>query len=102
MRHDITYPLYVQVDEIYNFACPASLVYYQFDPVQMTHPARRLRSEPPSELLYRRNKKAHFPPMDYIFVEPAVASLAYCIQPPFFGGGVAFQRRTGRGIENHD
>ena len=34
MRHDITMPLYVEVDEIYNLACPASPVHYQFDPVQ--------------------------------------------------------------------
>ena len=34
MRHDITFPLYVEVDEIYNLACPASPVQYQFDPVQ--------------------------------------------------------------------
>jgi UDP-glucuronate decarboxylase len=36
MRHDITWPLYVEVDEIYNLACPASPVHYQFDPVQTT------------------------------------------------------------------
>lgn len=36
MRHDVTYPLYVEVDEIYNLACPASPVHYQFDPVQTT------------------------------------------------------------------
>ena len=36
MRHDITYPLYVEVDEIYNLACPASPIHYQFDPVQTT------------------------------------------------------------------
>ena len=34
MRHDITMPLYVEVDEIYNLACPASPIHYQFDPVQ--------------------------------------------------------------------
>jgi UDP-glucuronate decarboxylase len=34
MRHDVTFPLYVEVDEIYNLACPASPVHYQFDPVQ--------------------------------------------------------------------
>lgn len=34
VRHDITFPLYVEVDEIYNLACPASPVHYQFDPVQ--------------------------------------------------------------------
>ncbi len=34
IRHDITIPLYVEVDEIYNLACPASPVYYQYDPVQ--------------------------------------------------------------------
>lgn len=36
MRHDVTFPLYVEADEIYNFACPASPVYYQKDPVQTT------------------------------------------------------------------
>ncbi len=36
MRHDVTFPLYVEVDEIYNLACPASPLYYQFDPVQTT------------------------------------------------------------------
>lgn len=36
IRHDVTFPLYVEVDEIYNFACPASPVHYQFDPVQTT------------------------------------------------------------------
>jgi UDP-glucuronate decarboxylase len=34
MRHDVTFPLYVEVDQIYNLACPASPVHYQFDPVQ--------------------------------------------------------------------
>ena len=36
MRHDVTFPLYVETDEIYNLACPASPVHYQFDPVQTT------------------------------------------------------------------
>lgn len=35
-RHDVTFPFYVEVDEIYNLACPASPVHYQFDPVQTT------------------------------------------------------------------
>ncbi len=34
LRHDVTFPLYVEVDEIYNLACPASPVHYQHDPVQ--------------------------------------------------------------------
>ena len=33
MRHDVTFPLYVEVDEIYNLACPASPIHYQHDPV---------------------------------------------------------------------
>ncbi|MGD8420689.1 MAG: GDP-mannose 4,6-dehydratase, partial [Gammaproteobacteria bacterium] len=33
MRHDVTFPLYVEVDQIYNLACPASPIHYQFDPV---------------------------------------------------------------------
>ncbi len=36
LRHDVTFPLYVETDEIYNLACPASPVHYQFDPVQTT------------------------------------------------------------------
>jgi UDP-glucuronate decarboxylase len=36
MRHDVTFPLYVEADEIYNLACPASPIHYQFDPVQTT------------------------------------------------------------------
>lgn len=36
MRHDVTFPLYVEVDEIYNLACPASPVHYQYDPIQTT------------------------------------------------------------------
>ncbi|MDJ0928176.1 MAG: SDR family oxidoreductase [Gammaproteobacteria bacterium] len=36
VRHDVTWPLYVEVDEIYNLACPASPIHYQFDPVQTT------------------------------------------------------------------
>jgi UDP-glucuronate decarboxylase len=36
VRHDVTFPLYVEVDEIYNLACPASPIHYQYDPVQTT------------------------------------------------------------------
>ena len=36
IRHDVTFPLYVEVNEIYNLACPASPIHYQFDPVQTT------------------------------------------------------------------
>ena len=36
LRHDITFPLYVEPDQIYNLACPASPIHYQFDPVQTT------------------------------------------------------------------
>ena len=36
IRHDVTFPLYVEVDQIYNLACPASPVHYQYDPVQTT------------------------------------------------------------------
>lgn len=36
IRHDVTFPLYVEIDEIYNLACPASPVHYQYDPVQTT------------------------------------------------------------------
>jgi UDP-glucuronate decarboxylase len=36
MRHDVTFPLYIEADEIYNLACPASPIHYQYDPVQTT------------------------------------------------------------------
>src|SRR5204863_6006187 len=36
LRHDVTFPLYIEIDEIYNLACPASPIHYQFDPVQTT------------------------------------------------------------------
>ena len=36
IRHDICFPIYIEVDEIYNLACPASPIHYQFDPVQTT------------------------------------------------------------------
>ena len=36
LRHDVTFPLYVEVDEIYNLACPASPKHYQYDPIQTT------------------------------------------------------------------
>lgn len=36
IRHDVTFPLYVEIDEIYNLACPASPIHYQYDPVQTT------------------------------------------------------------------
>src|SRR6266852_4949077 len=39
MRHDVTFPLYVEVDRIFNLACPASPIHYQFDPVQTTKPS---------------------------------------------------------------
>jgi UDP-glucuronate decarboxylase len=39
IRHDVTFPLYIEVDEIYNLACPASPIHYQFDPVQTTKTA---------------------------------------------------------------
>ena len=61
VRHDVTFPLYVEVDEIYNLACPASPVHYQHDPVQTTKTsvhgainmlglAKRLKREDPPGL----------------------------------------------------
>ena len=35
IRHDVTFPLFIEVDEIYNLACPASPIHYQFDPVRL-------------------------------------------------------------------
>jgi hypothetical protein len=49
IRHDVTFPLYVEVDEICNLACPASPIHYQRDPVQTTktsvHLARPMRAD---------------------------------------------------------
>ena len=64
MRHDVTFPLYVEVDEIFNLACPASPLHYQFDPVQTTKTsvigainmlglAKRLQDQDPSGLNLR-------------------------------------------------
>ena len=39
MRHDVTFPLYVEVDQIFNLACPASPIHYQSDPVKQQRPA---------------------------------------------------------------
>ena len=45
MRHDVTFPLYVEVDEIFNLACPASPIHYQFDPVQTNENERNRRDQ---------------------------------------------------------
>ena len=45
MRHDVTFPLFVEVDEIYNLACPASPIHYQYDPVQTTKTSRPRRDQ---------------------------------------------------------
>ncbi len=45
IRHDVTFPLYVEVDEIYNLACPASPIHYQHDPVQTTKTSRARRDQ---------------------------------------------------------
>jgi UDP-glucuronate decarboxylase len=45
LRHDICFPLYVEVDEIYNLACPASPIHYQFDPVQTTNTGQLICSD---------------------------------------------------------
>ena len=45
LRHDVTLPLYVEVDEIYNLACPASPIHYQHDPVQTTKDQRSWRDQ---------------------------------------------------------
>lgn len=58
MRHDVTFPLYVEVDEIYNLACPASPIHYQYDPVQTTKTSvlgvRSLLLSPPLNSLEAR------------------------------------------------
>ena len=45
-RHDVTFPLYVEVDQIYNLACPASPIHYQSDPVQTTKTTIRFHLAP--------------------------------------------------------
>ena len=61
IRHDVTFPLYVEVDEIYNLACPASPIHYQRDPVQTTKTsvhgainmlglAKRVKAEDPASV----------------------------------------------------
>ena len=53
MRHDVTFPLYVEVDEIYHLACPASPVFYQRDPVQTTKTSRHWLDQ------HARTRQAH-------------------------------------------
>ena len=57
MRHDVTFPLFVEVDEIYNLACPASPIHYQYDPVQTTktsvHGAINMRGLAKARILSR-------------------------------------------------
>ena len=53
MRHDVTFPLYVEVDEIYNLACPASPIHYQLDPVQTIEDLRARRDQ------HARPRQAH-------------------------------------------
>lgn len=52
-RHDICFPLYVEVDQIFNLACPASPVHYQFDPVQTTKVSDLPPVQPPHYLIER-------------------------------------------------
>ena len=63
MRHDVTFPLYVEVDQIYNLACPASPIHYQYDPVQTTktsvHGAINMLG------LAKRVKRANLPGFDF-------------------------------------
>ena len=75
MRHDITFPLYVEVDEIYNLACPASPIHYQHDPVQTTKTsvhgainmlglAKRLKRQDPAGLDQRGLRRPDRPSAD--------------------------------------
>jgi hypothetical protein len=54
IRHDVTFPLYVEVDEITNLACPAAPIHYQYDPVQTARPAW---SGPLRKILARRHMR---------------------------------------------
>jgi UDP-glucuronate decarboxylase len=75
LRHDITFPLYVEVDEIYNLACPASPIHYQRDPVQTTKTsvhgainmlglAKRTQGQDPAGLDQRGLRRPGRPPAD--------------------------------------
>ena len=75
MRHDVTFPLYVEVDEIYNLACPASPIHYQRDPVQTTKTsvhgainmlglAKRRQGADPAGLHQRGVRRPASPPAD--------------------------------------
>ena len=78
MRHDITFPLYVEVDQIFNLACPASPVHYQHDPVQTTktsvhgainmlgaRQAREAHTTGVHERSVRRSRRSHPQPESY-------------------------------------
>ena len=73
IRHDVTFPLYIEVDQIYNLACPASPIYYQRDPVQTTKTsvhgainmlglAKRLQGQDPPSVDVRGLRRPSYPP----------------------------------------
>src|SRR6201747_2391839 len=71
IRHDVTFPLYLEVDEIYNLACPASPIHYQHDPVQTTktivHGAINMLG-----LAKRLGAKIFQPPPSEVYGDPTV------------------------------
>jgi hypothetical protein len=80
VRHDVCFPLYVEVDKIYNLACPASPIHYQFDPVQTTKTSvhgdqhagsRQTREgEDPTSLHLRDIWRPHGPPANRRLLGP--------------------------------
>ena len=72
MRHDVTFPLYVEVDEIYNLACPASPVHYQFDPVQTTKTSVHRRDQHAGPGQARRARKILQASTSEVYGDPTV------------------------------
>ena len=81
LRHDVTFPLFVEVDEIYNLACPASPVQYQHDPVQTTKTcvhgainmlglAKRLKAQDPAGFDQRGLRRPRGPSADRRLLGP--------------------------------
>src|SRR5262249_17807798 len=121
MRHDVTFPLYVEVDEIYNLACPASPIHYQHDPVQTTKTsvhgainmlglAKRLRAkilqastseiEPHRAALMLRRRQALRGDAFFRLLAPAPAAHQGGAHLQYLWPAHAPQRRT-RGLEFH-
>ena len=72
MRHDVTFPLYVEVDEIYNLACPASPIHYQHDPVQTTKTIGPWRDQHAGPGQAGEGARCSRPPLREVYGDPHV------------------------------